>query len=67
LDPQGYQRRLHVLPGVTSPWQVSGRSELNYERMVQLDLDYVKNWSPIRDIGIICKTFVVVILGKGAY
>ena len=67
LDPQGYQCRLHVLPGVTGPWQVSGRSEVDYERMVQLDLDYVKNWSPIRDIGIICKTFVVVILGKGAY
>ena len=67
LDPQGYQCRLHVLPGVTGPWQVSGRSEVDYECMVQLDLDYVKNWSPIRDIGIICKTFVVVVLGKGAY
>ena len=42
LDPQGYQRRLEVLPGVTGPWQVSGRSELNHERMVQLDVDYVE-------------------------
>jgi lipopolysaccharide/colanic/teichoic acid biosynthesis glycosyltransferase len=67
LDPQGYRRRLRVLPGVTGPWQVSGRSELDHERMVQLDLDYVQNWSPIRDMGIICKTLVVVILGKGAY
>jgi lipopolysaccharide/colanic/teichoic acid biosynthesis glycosyltransferase len=67
VDPEGYERRLHVLPGVTGPWQVSGRSELNYERMVQLDLDYVKNWSLPRDIGIICKTFWVVIRGKGAY
>jgi lipopolysaccharide/colanic/teichoic acid biosynthesis glycosyltransferase len=67
VDPEGYERRLHVLPGVTGPWQVSGRSELNYERMVQLDLDYVKNWSLPRDMWIICKTFWVVIRGKGAY
>ena len=36
-------RRLQVLPGLTGPWQVGGRSELDYERMVQLDLDYVEN------------------------
>jgi lipopolysaccharide/colanic/teichoic acid biosynthesis glycosyltransferase len=67
LDPEGYEGRLRVLPGVTGPWQVSGRSELNHERMVELDLDYVKNWSPGRDLWIICKTFWVVIRGKGAY
>jgi lipopolysaccharide/colanic/teichoic acid biosynthesis glycosyltransferase len=67
LDPEGYESRLRVLPGVTGPWQVSGRSELNYERMVELDLDYVKNWSLARDLWIICKTFWVVIRGKGAY
>src|SRR5262245_51196111 len=44
LDSEGYEYRLRVLPGVTGPWQVSGRSELNYERMVELDRDYVKNW-----------------------
>jgi len=67
LDPEGYERRLQVLPGVTGPWQVSGRSELSYEDMVQLDLDYVKNWSLARDLWIICKTFWVVIRGRGAY
>jgi lipopolysaccharide/colanic/teichoic acid biosynthesis glycosyltransferase len=67
LDPEGYERRLHVLPGLTGPWQVSGRSELNYDHMVKLDLDYVKNWSPARDLSIICKTFVAVMRGQGAY
>jgi lipopolysaccharide/colanic/teichoic acid biosynthesis glycosyltransferase len=67
MDPVGYKRRLEVLPGVTGPWQVGGRSELNYERMVQLDVDYVNNWSLARDLGIISKTFFVVILRVGAY
>jgi len=66
-DPQGYDRRLQVLPGVTGAWQVGGRSELDHERMVQLDLDYVENWSLGRDLQIICKTFLVVLLRKGAY
>jgi len=67
LDPQGYERRLEVLPGVTGPWQVGGRSELNHERMVQLDVDYVENWSLARDLSIICKTFLVVLFRVGAY
>ena len=67
LDPEGYKRRLEVLPGVTGPWQVGGRSELNHERMVQLDVDYVENWSLARDLSIICKTFFVVLFRVGAY
>lgn len=66
-DPEGYHRRLEVLPGVTGPWQVGGRSDLNHERMVQLDLDYVNNWSLGRDLAIICKTFLVVLFRVGAY
>jgi lipopolysaccharide/colanic/teichoic acid biosynthesis glycosyltransferase len=66
-DPEGYWRRLDVLPGVTGPWQVGGRSELNYERMVQLDIDYVDHWSLGRDLVIICKTFLVVLFRVGAY
>ena len=66
LDPEGYDRRLQVLPGVTGPWQVGGRSELNYEQMVELDVDYVDNWSLSRDLSIICRTFLVVLLRVGA-
>jgi lipopolysaccharide/colanic/teichoic acid biosynthesis glycosyltransferase len=67
LDPEGYERRLAVLPGLTGPWQVSGRSKLSYEQMVQLDIDYVQNWTLGRDLWIICKTFLVVLLRVGAY
>ena len=66
-DPEGYERRLAVLPGVTGPWQVGGRSKLNHERMVELDIDYVDHWSLGRDLMIICKTFLVVLLRVGAY
>jgi lipopolysaccharide/colanic/teichoic acid biosynthesis glycosyltransferase len=66
-NPQAYHRRLHVMPGLTGPWQVGGRSEVNYERMVELDLEYVENWSLVQDFGIICKTFLVVLLRRGAY
>jgi exopolysaccharide biosynthesis polyprenyl glycosylphosphotransferase len=66
-DPEAYHQRLQVLPGITGPWQIGGRSELHYARMVDLDLDYVRNWSLARDLWIICKTFVVVLRGKGAY
>jgi lipopolysaccharide/colanic/teichoic acid biosynthesis glycosyltransferase len=66
-DPEAYRRRLQVMPGVTGPWQVGGRSEADYERMIELDLDYVENWSLGQDLRIICKTFLVVLLGRGAY
>jgi lipopolysaccharide/colanic/teichoic acid biosynthesis glycosyltransferase len=67
LHPKAYALRLEVMPGLTGPWQVGGRSELNYERMVELDVDYVENWSLFRDIKIIVKTFFVVLLPRGAY
>jgi lipopolysaccharide/colanic/teichoic acid biosynthesis glycosyltransferase len=66
-NPQAYDRRLQVIPGLTGPWQVGGRSDVSYERMVELDLDYIENWSLGRDLWIICKTFCVVLLRRGAY
>ena len=67
LDPTAYARRLDVMPGLTGPWQVGGRSELNYEQMVELDVHYVENWSIALDLKIIAKTFLVVLLPRGAY
>ncbi len=67
LNPEAYSRRLQVIPGLSGPWQISGRSELSYEDMVELDLEYVENWSLGRDLQIICKTFLVVLLRRGAY
>jgi len=67
LDPPGYARRLQAIPGLTGPWQIGGRSDVDYQGMVQLDLDYIENWSLSRDLLIICKTFFVVLLRRGAY
>jgi lipopolysaccharide/colanic/teichoic acid biosynthesis glycosyltransferase len=67
LNPGGYHGRLQVAPGVTGPWQISGRKDVDYQRMIQLDLNYVRSWSLSGDMGIIVKTFFVVLLGKGAY
>jgi lipopolysaccharide/colanic/teichoic acid biosynthesis glycosyltransferase len=59
--------RLTVLPGPTGLWQVSGRSRLSTEQMVWLDLYYIEHWSPLLDVFIIAKTFLVVITRDGAY
>jgi lipopolysaccharide/colanic/teichoic acid biosynthesis glycosyltransferase len=67
LDPLGYARRLEVLPGLTGPWQVGGRSDLDYQGMVELDLDYVEHRSLGRDLCIIGRTLLVVFLCRGAY
>jgi len=67
LDPEGYARRLEVMPGLTGPWQVGGRSEIDYAHMVKLDIDYVDNWSLVWDLWIIIRTLVVVSVGRGAY
>jgi lipopolysaccharide/colanic/teichoic acid biosynthesis glycosyltransferase len=66
VDPRGYRHRLQVPPGLTGPWQVEGQSALDYERMVELDCDYVVNRSPARDLAIIARTALVVLRGRGA-
>ena len=61
------ERRLLVKQGITGLWQVSGRSDLSWEETVRLDLDYVENWSMVRDLQIIWKTVRAVLLKEGAY
>ena len=60
-------RRLLVKPGLTGLWQVSGRSELDWEDSVRLDLYYVENWSLTLDILILIRTAAAVWRGEGAY
>ena len=60
-------RRLHVRPGITGLWQVSGRSNLSWEDTVRLDLYYVDNWSLVRDLMILAKTTKAVLSSDGAY
>ncbi|MDG3008118.1 sugar transferase [Paludisphaera mucosa] len=66
LDREGYRRRLQVMPGLTGPWQVGGRSAVDYSRMVELDVEYANNWSIFGDLVIIVRTFIAVIVGRGA-
>jgi lipopolysaccharide/colanic/teichoic acid biosynthesis glycosyltransferase len=66
LDAEGYRRRLQVMPGLTGPWQVGGRSGVDYAKMVELDVQYANTWSILGDLGIIARTFVAVIVGRGA-
>jgi lipopolysaccharide/colanic/teichoic acid biosynthesis glycosyltransferase len=55
------RRRQEVKPGMTGLWQVSGRSRLGYDEMIDLDLQYVREWSPLTDVVILVRTpFAVV-------
>jgi exopolysaccharide biosynthesis polyprenyl glycosylphosphotransferase len=60
-------RRLHVKPGLTGLWQVSGRSDLTWDETVRLDLRYVDNWSLGFDARLLWKTGRAVVRGTGAY
>jgi Undecaprenyl-phosphate galactose phosphotransferase WbaP len=59
--------RAKVRPGLTGMWQVSGRSETDVSGMVELDDQYVRNWSIWLDIIILVRTIGVVLTGRGAY
>ena len=65
---EGYhKRRLSMTPGLTGVWQVSGRSDItDFEEIVSMDVEYIKNWSLKRDIEIILKTVQVVLHSDGA-
>ena len=60
-------RRLFIKPGLTGLWQINGRSNLDWEESVRLDLYYVENWSLTGDIMIMWRTFKVMINPSGAY
>lgn len=62
-----YERRLNAKPGITGPWQVSGRSDLDLQTSISLDLNYLTNWSFTRDLAIIASTVGAIFKGKGAY
>lgn len=61
------RRRLLMRPGVTGLWQISGRSDLNWEETMRLDLYYVENWSIMGDLVILWRTARAVLSSRGAY
>ena len=58
---------LRARPGLTGPWQVSGRNDVDYATRVALDRQYVEAWSFGRDLTIIAKTARVVVTARGCY
>ena len=59
-------QRLRVKPGLTGLWQVSGRSELDFWQMVDLDVTYWKQWNPWLDVRILARTPKAVLSARGA-
>lgn len=64
---QTYATRMLVKPGITGPWQVSGRSNLSKEESESLDVSYVQSWSVLGDIVLLFRTVGAVVTHKGAY
>ncbi len=61
------RRRLEIIPGLTCLWQVSGRSDINFEGQVRLDVQYLESQSLRGDIILLLKTIPAVLSGRGAY
>ena len=61
-----HRRRFSVRPGITCLWQVNGRSGIPFEKWMELDLEYIDQWSLLLDLKILFKTIPAVIKGSGA-
>ena len=70
-DPSMYTTRemlrLTATPGITCIWQVSGRSGLDYDTWVAMDIEYLENWSLWLDLKLLAQTIPAVLSGRGAY
>jgi exopolysaccharide biosynthesis polyprenyl glycosylphosphotransferase len=66
FDKDWHRRRFSVRPGLTCLWQVTGRSSISFEKWMQLDMDYIDNWSLGLDIKILFMTIPAVLRGTGA-
>lgn len=75
LDPDGMSQKFAdwaaqrslVRPGITGLWQIRGRSELPFTKMMELDVEYIENWSLKLDLGILWQTPKAIVSGEGAY
>ena len=59
--------RLAVLPGITGPWQVSGRADLSFDAMIALDIAYARDGRLTTDLSLLLRTVSAVVSGRGAY
>jgi exopolysaccharide biosynthesis polyprenyl glycosylphosphotransferase len=62
-----HKKRYLVLPGITGLWQISGRSDLDFDDLVRLDFVYLETWSVSLDLSILVKTVPAVLFRRGAY
>ena len=67
LLEEWHRKRNLVLPGITGLWQVSGRSELDFDELVRLDFLYLERWSVFLDLTILLKTVPAVMRARGAW
>jgi lipopolysaccharide/colanic/teichoic acid biosynthesis glycosyltransferase len=58
---------LHIKPGLTGLWQVSGRNDIDYDSRVKLDIYYIENWSIGMDMAIILRTIPALLFRKNGY
>ena len=66
FDQDWHRRRFSVRPGITCLWQVGGRSEVSFDRWMELDMEYIDEWSLSLDLRILLKTIPAVFRGYGA-
>ncbi len=68
-DVAGYEPwhmgRFEMKPGITGLWQIEGRGDADFDRWVELDLKYIRDWSPALDLQILARTLPAVLRGSG--
>lgn len=66
FDKDWHRRRFSVRPGITCLWQISGRSNISFDRWMEMDMEYIDNWSLWLDFKILIGTIPAVLKGSGA-
>jgi exopolysaccharide biosynthesis polyprenyl glycosylphosphotransferase len=61
-----FRKRLSVKPGITCIWQISGRNNVSFERWMEMDHEYIENWTVWLDLQILLKTIPAVLFSRGA-
>jgi exopolysaccharide biosynthesis polyprenyl glycosylphosphotransferase len=66
FDKDWHRRRFSIRPGITCLWQISGRSTVQFDRWMELDMEYIDHWSVWLDLEILIRTIPAVLKGSGA-